>query len=169
MMLWFASFAGWGAVLTDISSAFLNAWLPEDAYYTVEPAPESGLGKESVWRLRKALYGLRGAPRYWQEHLVSFVVALGFTRLLTDSAVFVLPGVMIVLVHVDDLLMIGLKASREWLLEKLKNEFALKHIFWLDKPGDEAVFVGKQVVKTKGVSPWRFRPPMSRRWRKWQG
>ena len=31
VMLWFASFAGWGAVLTDISSAFLNAWLPEDA------------------------------------------------------------------------------------------------------------------------------------------
>ena len=149
LMLWFASFCGWGAVLTDISSAFLNAWLPEDALYAVEPAPESGLGKESVWKLRRALYGLRGAPRYWQEQLVRFVVALGFTRLLADSAVFVLPGVLIVLVHVDDLLVVGLKASREWLIEKLKKEFSLKHIHWLDHPGDEAVFVGKQVVKTK--------------------
>ena len=61
-------------MLTDISSVFLNAWLTEDALYAVEPAPESGLGKESVWKLRRTLYGLRGALRYWQEHLVSFVV-----------------------------------------------------------------------------------------------
>ena len=39
------------------------------------------------------------------------MMVLGFARLLTGSAVFVLLGVLIVKFHVDDLVVVGLKAS----------------------------------------------------------
>ena len=69
--------------------------------------------------MKKALCGLRGAPKYWQEHLVEFLVSLGFARLLTDSAIFVKAGWLIVLVHVDDLIAIGSIEARQEFVKQL--------------------------------------------------
>ena len=64
-----------GVTFTDVSGAFLNASLGEDDRFAVEPPEEYRTpGLDEVWVLRKALYGLRGAPKYWQEHLPSFGV-----------------------------------------------------------------------------------------------
>ena len=56
----------------DVSTAFLNADLsPEDLSKGICTRPpksliEAGLAQEGdLWVLRKALYGLRAAPRYW--------------------------------------------------------------------------------------------------------
>ena len=68
LILLMAALGSWGALVADISSAFVNALLPEQAKYAVE-APEERRNEGYVWRLRKALYGLRGAPKYWQEHV----------------------------------------------------------------------------------------------------
>ena len=149
LLLLMAAVSGWGCFVTDIASVFLNAWLPSHAKYAVElPTEQRGDGSW-VWRLRKALYGLRGAPRYWQEHLCDFLSGIGFVRLLTDSAIFVIKGWLVILIHVDDLIAAGSLKARRWLEEKLKETFTLKHANWLDKPGDRSIFVGKQLVKTE--------------------
>ena len=94
--------------VTDISGAFLNAFLPPEDLFAVEIPPEfKDPNKDEVWMLSKALYGLRGAPKYWQEHLATFLLEHGLERLVVDSAVFVRRTHgevdLVVVAHVDDL------------------------------------------------------------------
>ena len=61
-------------MLTDVSRAFLNAFLGNDERFAVEiPMEFKDPGKDQVWVLMKALYGLRGAPRFWQDPLVDWL------------------------------------------------------------------------------------------------
>ena len=87
----FGARLGFGLTATDISRAFLNAHLAAGDLYAVEAAPEyMNPNKDTVWALKKALYGLRGASLLWQDHLVAFLLSLNFERLVSDSSVFVL-------------------------------------------------------------------------------
>jgi hypothetical protein len=45
----------------DISTAFLHADLKEDEY--MEPPPGTGNNPNEVWKLKKAVYGLKQASR----------------------------------------------------------------------------------------------------------
>ena len=65
----------------DVKSAFLNGELKEEVY-AVE-------GREgSVLRLRKALYGLRQAPRAWNAKLDNCLKSLGFQKCPLEPAVY---------------------------------------------------------------------------------
>ena len=141
--------------VTDISSALLNAHLAAGDLYAVEAAPEyKNPNKDTVWALTKALYGLRGASLLWQDHLVAFLLSLNFERLVSDSSVFVLKSGgktrIVVVAHVDDLSIVGALSDRLWLIKELQKESSLKHCLRVEKEGDEAIFVGKNVVKVKG-------------------
>eukprot|EP00972_Heterocapsa_arctica_P072105 10649872-Heterocapsa_arctica.AAC.1 len=73
-------------VIGDVSTAFLHAELPEPVW--VIPPPnmrEPGM----VWRLSKALYGLRKSPQLWQEHFATCMQQLGFERLRADPQIFI--------------------------------------------------------------------------------
>ena len=83
-----AALLGHGLTVADFATAFLNAPLPEDARLAVEPPPEAPLPHDRVWLLRKSLYGLRGAPRHWQDHLANVLENKGFKRLRADAAVY---------------------------------------------------------------------------------
>ena len=56
-------------------------------------------------RLKKALYGLKKAPRAWYGRIDGFLVSLGFTKSKVDSNLYykVEDGIMILLLYVDDL------------------------------------------------------------------
>ena len=61
-------------------------WSTETGY-----ADRLGAVKEAehkVLRLRKALYGLRQAPRAWNAKLDATMGALGFTRCATEHALY---------------------------------------------------------------------------------
>ena len=61
-------------------------------------------------RLRKALYGLRQAPRAWNAKLDGELINLGFKRSPLEHAVYrrtTEAGVLIVGVYVDDLVITG--------------------------------------------------------------
>jgi hypothetical protein len=69
LLLALAARSGWKVHHTDVKSAFLNGDLCEEVYVQ-QPlgfVVENGSGK--VLRLRKALYGLRQAPRAWNARL----------------------------------------------------------------------------------------------------
>src|SRR5688572_28157620 len=70
---------GWHVHHMDVKSAFLNSDLKEEVY--VHQPPGFAIpGKEGkVLRLRKALYGLRQAPRAWNAKLDSTLKGMGFT------------------------------------------------------------------------------------------
>ena len=56
----------------DITAAFLHADLPKDRFLIVAPPPclvALGVCKPGdLWIVRRALYGLKESPRYWEDH-----------------------------------------------------------------------------------------------------
>jgi hypothetical protein len=70
----------------DVKSAFLNSDLKE--VYVHQPPGFAIPGKEGkVLRLRKALYGLRLAPRTWNVKLDSTLKGMGFGQSPHDVAI----------------------------------------------------------------------------------
>ena len=57
-----------------------------------------------VWRLKKALYGLRRSPLLWQKHLKSLLSGVGLTP-LGDEPDILISNKLIVAIYVDDILL----------------------------------------------------------------
>ena len=103
----------------DVSTAFLHAPIEGKGGYTNEvyviPPPEylqsRGLPPDSIaWKLKKAMYGLRGAPRAFQEYLQETMEKLGFERCRYESCVYRHTSKkMWILTYVDDFSLVGLK------------------------------------------------------------
>ena len=70
ILLLVAQMRKWEILFADVSTAFLHAQLGEDEIIHVEPPAEYYPRDQPrvVWRLRKALYGLKTAPKQWQQH-----------------------------------------------------------------------------------------------------
>ena len=77
---------GWHVSLADISTAFLHALVEGDFWVLppVECYPERGV----VWKLRRALYGLKSAHKLWQQHLAATLELQGFRRMNNDPNLY---------------------------------------------------------------------------------
>ena len=78
-------------VSIDVHTAFLHADVDQDLF--AEPPEQdewydAGLKEDEVWKLNKALYGYRKAPKLWHKHLVSVLESLNYHPLLTDPSCF---------------------------------------------------------------------------------
>ena len=75
-------------------------------YPPVEFYPDAG--KPVVWQLQRAMYGLRSAPRDWQDHFASVLQGLQYHRLQSDPNLYVhYDHMVILLAYVDDLMIFG--------------------------------------------------------------
>ena len=94
----------------DVKSAFLNGYIEEDIYVDQLEGFIKG-GKESyVLKLKKALYGLRQAPRAWNIKLDETLISMGFIRSINDQVVYTSnrkERKLWVGVYVDDLIVTG--------------------------------------------------------------
>ena len=103
----------------DVKSAFLNGDLKEE--YVRQPPGFAVPGEEGkVYRLRKALYGLRQAPRAWNTKLDATLKEMGFQQSAHKAAMYQRGGgrsVLLVGVYVDDLIIAGADAGE---VEKFK-------------------------------------------------
>jgi hypothetical protein len=94
----------------DVKSAFLNGDLKEEVYVR-QPPGFIIAGKEAkVLRLRKALYGLRQAPRAWNIKLDATLKEMGFQQSVHEAAVYrrgMGRSVLLIGVYVDDLVITG--------------------------------------------------------------
>lgn len=94
----------------DVKTTFLNGVIEEIVY--IEQLEGFVIhGKEShVCKLKKALYGLKRAPRAWYERIDRQLTRLGFCKNDADSNLYfkVFNGEMLILVfYVDDVFVIG--------------------------------------------------------------
>ena len=108
MLLALATQEGWDVQQCDVKTAFLEAELEEDIY--VRPPP--GYGKPTtVYKLRRALYGLKQSSRQWGKKFSQQLRKQGFTPLKSDSCVHVRRRkggkCTIVAVYVDDCVITG--------------------------------------------------------------
>ncbi|KAF0927925.1 hypothetical protein E2562_036901 [Oryza meyeriana var. granulata] len=78
LLLAVAAHAGWRVHHMDVKSAFLNGELAEEVYVQQPPGFTIDGQEHKVYRLRKALYGLRQAPRAWNAKLDDSLMSLGF-------------------------------------------------------------------------------------------
>ncbi|KAL9260160.1 Retrovirus-related Pol polyprotein from transposon TNT 1-94-like protein [Drosera capensis] len=110
VMLALATNRSWEVHHMDVKSAFLNGELEEEVYVTQPEGFEVKDQKHMVYRLSKALYGLRQAPRAWNTRLDKILKELGFTRCSQEQAVYTRgkgDAALIVGVYVDDLIVTG--------------------------------------------------------------
>ena len=94
----------------DVKLTFLNGYIEEDIYVD-QPKGFIKRGKEIyVLILRKALYGLRQAPRAWNNKLDDTLKSMGFIRSINDKSVYTSnkkESKLWVGVYVDDLIIMG--------------------------------------------------------------
>nr|GEW74907.1 Gag-Pol polyprotein [Tanacetum cinerariifolium] len=64
----------------DVKTAFLNGPLGEEVYVAQPDGFVDPDHPEKVYRLRKALYRLKQAPRVWYDELLKFLTSKGFTK-----------------------------------------------------------------------------------------
>jgi hypothetical protein len=150
-LLAIAAHHGWTVHHLDVKSAFLNGDLAEEVY--VEQLPGYAVrGKErKVYRLHKALYGLRQAPRAWNAKLDSSLQSLGFKCSAAEHAVYVRGSggnLLLVGVYVDDLVMVG---ANQVQVDRFKAEMA--RLFSMSDLGPLHYYLGIEVRQSaKGVT-----------------
>jgi hypothetical protein len=130
-LLALAAQEGWRVHHMDVKSAFLNSDLKE--VYVQQPPGFAIPGQEGkVLRLRKALYGLRQAPRAWNAKLDSTLKTMGFGQSPHEAAVYRRGNggnALLVGVYVDDLVITGTKdAEVAAFKEEMKAAFQMSDL-----------------------------------------
>lgn len=112
----------------DISVAFMNTPMPEDTPVFVEPPKGLCPDRSVVWRLRRALNGLRDAARLFLEYLTKVLVEqLGFVSTSPQPTLFVRSkGRLFVTIHVDDLMAVGPEAIIISFMSWIRKHFTVK-------------------------------------------
>ena len=101
---------GWQVDHLDVKSVFLLGELQEEVY-VAQPEGYVVQGKENlVYKLHKALYGLRQALWAWNTRLDKSFKKLGFIKCTQEHAVYTrgkLGAGVIIGMYVDDLIVTG--------------------------------------------------------------
>ena len=63
----------------DVKSVFLNGYLHEEVFVAQPKGFEDPLRTDHVYKLKKALYGVKQAPRAWYERLIEYLLEGGYT------------------------------------------------------------------------------------------
>jgi hypothetical protein len=74
MLLAYATHHGFKLYQIDVKSAFLNGSIKEEVCVEQSPDFESEEYHNHVYKLHKALYELKQAPRVWYECLRNFLI-----------------------------------------------------------------------------------------------
>jgi hypothetical protein len=78
----------WEVYQLDVKSAFLHGELSENVYVDQPQGYQKG-GKNEVYKLKKALYGLRQAPRAWYSKIEGYFNQEGFEKCPHEHTLFV--------------------------------------------------------------------------------
>ena len=137
----------------DVSTAFLHASLKEDVYVK-QPPGHVVAGKESwVYKLRKAMYGLKNAPKAYSDHFMSVLSELGFKQSVKDECLWILKkgnARVYYLFHVDDILCVSNDDMiRDVCFENLRRKLKIRD------EGEPKMFLGVKI--SRDVSGYGFR------------
>lgn len=105
----------WGIYQLDVKSAFLQGELIEEVYID-QPKGYVKKGSEGkVYKLFKALDGLKQAPRSWFGIIEKYFMKEGFVKSSGEHTLFIrrdlADNVLIVSLYVDDLLYTGVRRN----------------------------------------------------------
>ena len=136
----------WVTRSADVSVAFLNAKIEKGQEVYVRPPKGRDVG--SIWKLKKSLYGLRTAPSAWNKHLDQLLTGLGWTRSRIDPGMYYCDK-SVLIVHVDDILVTGERATVDHLFQELAKSVILKTYDAIDD-NTSLEFLGR-IITRKGT------------------
>ena len=155
LLLSIAAKFGWKVDHMDVATAFLNPKIDRETVFMSLPA---GMEWVDPWlhacgvdvvRLRKALYGLRQAPKLWFDAINAFLLALGFKASQADPNLYV-KGSVILLLYVDDILIIETREETQE-AEKVKEHLCAQ--YKMTSLGTARRFLGIQIAcSDEGIS-----------------
>jgi len=130
----------------DVKGVFLNSILQEEMYVEQPKGFQDPHYPQHVYKLKKALYGLKKAPWAWYERLTTYLLAKGFTRGQADQTLFIKNQgnhKLIAQIYVDDIIFgATLDSQAHDFFEEMKHEFEMSMI------GELTYFLGLQVKQT---------------------
>ncbi|GJZ77235.1 retrovirus-related pol polyprotein from transposon TNT 1-94 [Tanacetum coccineum] len=91
----------------DVKTAFLNGILREEVYVS---QPDGFVDQDNlnhVYKLKKALYRLKQAPRVWYDLLSKFILSQEFSKGTVDPTLFIRrqgKDILLVQIYVDDII-----------------------------------------------------------------
>jgi hypothetical protein len=132
----------------DVKSTFLNGHLEEEVYVEQPQGYEVPGQENKVYRLKKALYGLKKAPRAWYSRIDSYLTQNGFQRSECEPTLYIKENqqgnMLIVFLYVDDLIFTG-----DFGIEEFKS--VMKDEFEMTDLGLMRYFLGIEVHQSKMV------------------
>jgi len=125
--------------------AFLHGKLKEDVFVEQLKGYEKKESEQMVYKLQKALYRLKQAPRDWFSRIESYFIKEGFKSSSNEQTLFIKKKgakILIVSIYVDDLLFTGDD-------EELLGEFKcyMKKEFDMTDLGQMRFFLGIEVIQ----------------------
>ncbi|CAI7786590.1 unnamed protein product [Closterium sp. NIES-53] len=157
----------------DVANAFLYA--PVDAEIFVELPHGSNAGPNQVFQLEKSLYGIKQAPRLWQQHLHARLIRIGFLQLPHDQGMYRLTkgtDYILLIVYVDDLFYIGsTDAITTWFEGELQRDLTLtvattvtQYLGLNIQDSDNAIYLSVEkytdtIAKRSGLTPTAISTP----------
>ncbi|GJT57193.1 retrovirus-related pol polyprotein from transposon TNT 1-94 [Tanacetum coccineum] len=91
----------------DVKSAFLNGFINEEVYVAQPPGFIDFAKPNHVYRLNKALYRLKQAPKAWYDRLKAFLIKHDYTMRMVYNTLFTKKrdsNIIIVQIYVDDII-----------------------------------------------------------------
>nr|GEX49155.1 retrovirus-related Pol polyprotein from transposon TNT 1-94 [Tanacetum cinerariifolium] len=143
IFLAYATHKGFTVYYMDVKTAFLHGSLKEDVYVCQPEVFIDADHPSHVYKLKKALYGLKHAPRAWYDELSTFLLQNRFSKGTIDPTLFTRrfdDDILVVQVYVDDIIF-GLTNPRYATLfsNLMKSHFEILMI------GEMMFFLGLQV------------------------
>jgi hypothetical protein len=110
ILLVFATSKGFKLYQMDVKSTFLNGVIQEEVYVRQPPGFESPKYLDRVYKLSKALYGIKQALQAWYARLNTFLLEHRYVMKSVDKTLFTLnhdTDFLLVQIYVDDIIFGG--------------------------------------------------------------
>ncbi|GJU25583.1 retrovirus-related pol polyprotein from transposon TNT 1-94 [Tanacetum coccineum] len=130
----------------DVKTAFLNGQLKEEVYVSQPDQFVDPNFPNHVYRLKKALYSLKQAPRAWYDKLSSFLIEHHFTKGIIDPTLFIRryeDDILLVQIYVDDIIFGSTNPVFSTRFAKL-----MKDNFEMSMMGEMKFFLGLQIYQS---------------------
>ena len=127
----------------DVKSAFLNGELEEEVYIEQPEGFQLSENTDYVCKLKKALYGIKQAPRAWYSRLDKYLQQAGFRKGSADNNLYIKVSqgnILLIEVYVDDIIF----GSDD---DRLSQKFAkdMPNEFEMSLLGELSFFLGVQI------------------------
>src|ERR1700761_82018 len=123
----------------DVKSAFLYGDIDVETYLEL---PEGYRKPGKVWKLNKAIYGLKQSPRLWFQHLTNTLKDMNLSTSDDFDPCILVSKDLYCCVYVDDILITGKPQSVKECINKLQSKFQCTD------SGEASLLLGMQIERT---------------------